>query len=851
MKKIISRTLGPSIALVFFSAALWVIHSELKAHPIHEIVLHIREIPGTRFLLALGLTTLNYMIMTGYDLLALRYIKHRFSCAKTALASFIGYAFANNLGFAMITGASIRYRLYSSWGFSILEITRIIVFCTLTLWLGFLCLGGIIFLIDPFVVPKILHLPFSSLRTLGMLFLIVLAAYLTLTALRKKPFTIHGWEFELPSWKIFTPQILLAMFDWTLAGSILYLLLPQSMELSFPAFLSVFLLAQVAGITSQVPGGLGIFEAVIILLVSPAIKDGSPLGALLVYRGMYYVLPLLVASILLGIHETSQIRQGIAKGARIVHQTTSLIVPKIFTVTTFVAGLILLFSGSTPAVHSRLVWLRDFLPLPVIEISHFLGSIIGVGLLFLARGLQRKIDAAYVLSCIGLGAGIGFSLLKGFDYEEAIILSLMLIALLPCRSYFYRKASIFSESFSPWWYAAIMSALLVSFWLVLFTYRHVEYSNDLWWRFAFTQNAPRSLRALVGTGVFTLWFFAARLLRPVAQQPVAPTRESIEKVLPIVKESCCTYANLALLGDKSFLFDDAGTAFIMYGVQGRSWITMGDPVGPVDQWPDLVWKFRETCDRNGAWPVFYEVGAENITLYLELGLDLVKLGEEARVPLSDFSLEGGQRKELRQTFNKLEKQECSFEIIMPPQIPPLLPELKKISDEWLQQKNTSEKGFSLGSFQEEYLKMFPFGIVRQDGRIIAFTNIWISGGYEELSVDLMRHLPDSPHGVMDYLFIHLMLWGKQSGYQWFNLGMAPLSGFEDRSLSPMWNRLASFIFTHSEHFYNFQGLRRYKNKFGPVWKARYLAYPGMFALPVVFANITTLTSGGIKGIFTK
>jgi len=851
MKRNLIRILGPFIALVFFAAALWVIHNELKAHSFHEIVLHMQEIPSSRILLALAMTLLNYLIMTGYDFLALRYIRHPFSYGKTALASFIGYAFANNLGFAMITGASIRYRLYSAWGFSLMEITRIIVFCTLTLWLGFFSLGGVVFLLEPLRVPQLLHLPISSVRPLGMIFILCLAAYLALSVLRKKPFTIGKWEFVLPSLGLFVPQILIAMFDWVLAAGVLFFLLPESMALSFPAFLAVFLLAQVAGIASQVPGGLGVFEAVIIILISPALHDASPLGALLIYRGMYYVFPLVSAASLLAAHEFYRKKQDLFKGAAIIHQGISLIVPRIFTVTTFTAGAILLFSGSTPAVPARIVWLRDFLPLPVMEVSHFFGSIAGVGLLFLARGLQRRIDAAYIFTCLVLGAGIVFSLLKGLDYEEAAILSLMLMALLPCRSYFYRKASLFTQSFSPRWYAAIITALLVSLWLVFFTHIHVEYSDELWWRFAFMETAPRSLRALVGAGVCTLWFFAARLLRPVAEKPVSSSRESIVKAHAIVKASRSTYANLALLGDKSFMFNDEETAFIMYGIEGRSWIAMGDPVGPQNQGRELIWQFREMCDRSGGWPVFYEVGAENISLYLELGLDLIKLGEEARVPLRDFSLEGGSRKELRQTFNKLAKQGCRFEMVQPEGVPALLPELKVISNAWLHEKNTGEKGFSLGSFQEDYLKQFPMALVRREGRIIAFANIWTSGEYEELSVDLMRYLPESPHGVMEYLFIQLMLWGKQAGYQWFGLGMAPLSGLEDRWLAPMWNKVASFIFTHGEHFYNFQGLRHYKNKFDPVWSARYLASPGTFILPVIVTNIAALTSGGIKGIFVK
>jgi phosphatidylglycerol lysyltransferase len=178
-------------------------------------------------------------------------------------------------------------------------------------------------------------------------------------------------------------------------------------------------------------------------------------------------------------------------------------------------------------------------------------------------------------------------------------------------------------------------------------------------------------------------------------------------------------------------------------------------------------------------------------------------------------------------------------------------ELKRISDTWLSEKNTREKGFSLGFFNEDYLKRFPAGIVRKNGKIVAFANIWLGAEKEELSVDLMRYVSEAPHGVMEYLFTHLTLWGKQEGYRWFNLGMAPLSGLEDRPPAPLWNRVGVFIFRHGEHFYNFQGLRQYKEKFDPTWEPRYLACPGGLSLPFIFTNLASLISGGLKGAISK
>ena len=234
-----------------------------------------------------------------------------------------------------------------------------------------------------------------------------------------------------------------------------------------------------------------------------------------------------------------------------------------------------------------------------------------------------------------------------------------------------------------------------------------------------------------------------------------------------------------------------------------------------------------------------------------MGLTLVKIGEEGRVELKNFSLEGSSYKGLRHTLNKFEKEGYVFEIVPVEAVPSLLPEMKDISDAWLREKNTREKGFSLGLFNESYLRHFCVATVRKNEKMIAFTNLWQGADKEDLSPDLMRFLPEAPNGIMDYLFIQLIIWGKKEGYHWFSLGMAPFSGLEAHALSPLWNRLGAFLFRHGEQFYNFQGLRQYKQKFGPAWEPRYLVSPGGRAFPVIITNIATLISGGLKGVISK
>jgi len=845
--KRIAPFLKPLLILALFATALRVLHDTLAQYRYRDVIRYLDALPIDQILLAAALTLLGYLVMTGYDTLAFRYIRHPLPYFKIALASFIGYAFNNNAGFSGLVGGSLRYRLYNAWRLTAVEIAKVIAFCTISFWLGFVLLGGIFFLTTPPDIPPAIHIPFASIRLLGIVMLLPAIGYMLWIAIRREPVRIKQWEFELPSAGLFVAQVATSCLDWIIAASVLYILLPDSLPLMFSRFLGIFLLAQIVGVASNVPGGIGIFEAIILVFLAPYFSASAILGALVAFRVIYYLLPLLVAILLLATHEIVEKREGVVKAWRIFGRWAPGIAPQLLAFTIFIGGAVLLFSGATPTLPGRTVFLRRIVPLPLVELSHFFGSIAGAALLVLARGLQRRLDAAYHLTVVVLGAGILFQIFKGGDFEEAIILAVMLFALVASRRHFYRKASLLNEGFGPGWITAIVLVLISSAWLGFFSYKHIEYSSDLWWRFSFRADAPRFLRASVGVVGMLLLFSIQRLLRPAAEEPDPPTIEEVESAAAVIADEKNSQANLALLGDKPLLFSPSGRAFLMYGVEGRSWIAMGDPIGADDEKQELIWRFRELCDLHAGWPVFYEVQRQNLHFYLDLGLTLLKIGEEARVKLDDFSLDGGDRKWMRKMLRRVEAESCTFEIV---DAAPIIDELRVISDSWLAEKKTREKGFSLGFFAERYVSRCSVAIVKKDDRIVAFANLWEGAG-EELSVDLMRHLPDAPSGVMDYMFVNLILWGQERGYAWFNLGMAPLSGLENRSLGTLWNRVGALAYRFGENFYNFQGLRQYKEKFDPEWEPMYLASPGGLVLPRILTNLAALISGGLRGVISK
>jgi len=852
MKRRLLHVIGPLIGMGILCTALWVLHRELRQFYYHDIVAELHALPLSSILPATLLTILSYWLLTGYDALAVRYIRHPLPYRQLALASFSSYAFSNSVGFPLLGSSAIRYRLYSRWGLSALEIATVVLFSAVTTWLGVMTVGGAAFLVRPVALPGELHLPAASLRPLGALFLLIVIVYVLLAGVRRRPLRIGTWELPVPPVSLRAAQVCIASLDWAVAGIVLYALLPRASGLSLPMFYAIYLTAQVAALVSTVPGGIGVLETILLVLLKPYLTAPQILGSLLAFRGIYYLLPLCAGALALGVHEVVLRKEEGRRIALGVARWATPLVPQFFAAVTFLGGVVLLFSTATPSSSERMAWMGRFLPLAVLEASHFLSSLVGVGLILVARGLQRRIDGAYYAAVGLLAFGIVLSLTKGGRYEEAIVLSVFLGVLVPCRREFYRRASVVSQRLTFGWTIAVAMALVCTFCLGLFAHKHVEYSSDLWWRFSLEDgNAPRFLRATVGMTAVALFGTLAALLRPGAPKPEAARSGELDIIGHIVERSAKTYAWLALLGDKSFLLNRGKTAFVMYATHGRSWIALGDPVGQEEERPDLVWQFRELADAYGGRTVFHDVGAASLALYVDAGLALFKVGERAVVPLQDFSLEGNSRKALRRDHRRLEREGLTFDVVPASNVPSLLPELKEISDAWLEHKHTREKGFSLGFFNDDYLKRFPAAILRQNGRIVAFANVWPGAGREELSLDLMRYRPSAPVGVMEYLFIKLMFWGKEQGYRQFDLGSAPLAGVEGGSAAPLWNRLGTFVYRHGEHFYNFRGLRSYKDKFAPVWEPRYFACPGGLSLAEALLDLTALTSRGVKGIFAK
>ncbi len=520
--------------------------------------------------------------------------------------------------------------------------------------------------------------------------------------------------------------------------------------------------------------------------------------------------------------------------------------PPVLAVMVFLGGMVLLVTSALPETGWKIELIRDTLPLPFSEASHLSASLAGLALVVLSRGLWQRVAKARIGATALLLAGSAFAILKGLDIETALLLALVAAALTLSRRAFRRKGDWRDIRPTPGLLILLVLAVAAVAAIGITGYRNVNYRAELFWVFAWHGDAPRFLRATlalaIATAVLSLDALVNRPLRSRQDpEPIPPAVEALVAACPDAG------ARLALSGDKRFLVAQDGSAFLAYAVQGRSWVCLGGPVGDAAAGADLIWRLAEKADRAGGRPVFYSVGPQRVTRLLDLGHAIVKLGETARVDLTGFTMEGSARKALRYARSRAARDGLSYRRMPRAEVPGRIAELKAVSDAWLATRKGREKGFSVGSFNPDYLARFDIATMEKDGRIVAFANILegcaaADGGGIEASLDLMRHLPGQSPVLMEAFLTEILLDARAQGATTFDLGGAPLSGLVAHRLAPLWSRIGTAIYRHGDDFYGFEGLRAFKEKFGPRWEPRYVTCPGGLSVARALVDVALLIS---------
>lgn len=831
--------LPPLLAASLFSIALWVLHRELSVIEYRDVRDALGLLQIGQVVLAITFVAASYFSLTMYDQLAFLRLRIPIARWRVGAAAFAGCAVSNGVGFALLSGTAVRHRFYSRWDVSMADLARIVGFNSITFWLGLLTLGGWSLVLYPGAYVDG-GLSLTGARWMGVLAAIVVVTYLLVCATRKAPFRVYGYQLPIPSLSIALGQVVVSIGDWALAAAALFSLVPAGGP-PYVVILSAFLAAQGLGLISNVPGGLGVFEATIVLLLGPYLPAGQIIAGLLLYRMMYNVVPLTLALVLLLVDELRSRREQLAELGKLLGDYSVYLGPRILAVFTFMGGLVLLVSMASPAVAQQNSWPAVLLPDVIFEVSHFFVSLIGVSVLVLAQAVSRRVKRSYYIVAGLLLAGIAVLMLLAVDWRAYALLLLLLLIVVPSRSFFDRPVALFDTRFSPGWIVAIALAYASTFWLGAFVFREIPYSGDLWRLVGPQHDISRFLRSITGGGLALAGFVVWRLVLPFPHIAELPNDADLADARRIIDAQAETTPFLVYLRDKALLFNTDRTAFIMYGVRGRTWAALGDPVGPTRKRAALVRAFIERAYDYGGLPMFFETHPSHLDQYVDLGMTFVKLGEEGRVSLEDPVLVAQHAAELRTLAVAIGDEQLRFRVVGTEAIARILPQLKRVSDEWLDRVSVKEKGFSLGFFDREYLRFLPIAVLERGDRIIAFANLLCSPTGEELSIDLMRFDATAPRGAMDFLFYHMLVWGHGQGYHWFNLGMAPTS--------PLWMRVGRFVYRHGDAFDSLESLRAYKEKFHPVWEPRFLAFPSGTALPVMLADVAALAAGGYVKIF--
>ncbi|MCL4832398.1 MAG: bifunctional lysylphosphatidylglycerol flippase/synthetase MprF [Caldilineaceae bacterium] len=623
-------------------------------------------------------------------------------------------------------------------------------------------------------------------------------------------------------------------------------------EVPFQILIAGYAMTMLFWIISPTSNGVGIVEGLMpVMLVSLGIPSASAVIISLTYRGIGFWLPMLVGFVLLRrLRIFSQAEHQIAGEGQI----------GIAVLATALMGLVNLASGVLPAAHDRLALLIQILPLEVQRGSRLTSVLTGFALLLLAQALWRRKRVAWWLSQTFLLYSMAAHLVKGLDYEEAALAGVLVVYLWTQRSHF----QALSDPPSLWQgvRALVVAATFTLAYGVLGFYlldRHFSQAFSLKAAVVqtfvmFAEFFDPGLQPITGfgryfadsiylIGAFTFGYAFLQILRPVLLRSASDSGTRIRAQRVVEQFGRSSLARFALFPGKTHWVSPAGS-LIAYTVRGRVALALGDPIGPPEDMAEALAGFLAFCRRNDWQATFYQTAEDFLSIYERAGLVSLCIGHEGIVDLASFNLSGGSNKTIRANVNKLRRLGLRAEMHRPPHSPGLMLQLRAISNEWLAMMRGRELRFSMGRFDEEYVRTsLVMAVYGPDGSIVAFANLVPEYQRNEIAVDLMRRQAQVENGTMDLLFVSLFEWAKEAGYDTFNLGLSALSGVGDAETDPVLERALHYIYEHVNQFYNFKGLHEFKEKYRPAWSPRYLIFPGYPSLPAVGLALQSAMTG--------
>lgn len=825
------------IAVIVFMAALVILGGirEIRVIDFARLILLIRSLKVYKIVFFLLLGILSNAVMTLYDFIIIKHLKLEIKKSVIFNVSFVSNSINSLSGLGGLTGASIRAVFFKKSTKSSEDIAKYGLLLIPATGAG-LSLLSLVSLIKYRSIESVLNdnqwimlLMYAYLGYIAVYFLIDTIYY------KIKKLDYHSFGHDVLAVKV--KLLAVSVIEWAAAYFLFALIVRQfDAVINYFTVLGIYTAASVAGIVSMLPGGAGSFDLLILLgFKYYGVSAEHTLAALILFRTFYYFIPLavgLIASMIAQLRRgSSSLNLSNIKSVKTFIDKSSSVTNVILMLLVFLSGALLLVSALIPGAAYRLRLASKLLSFSIMQWSHQLSVCIGVLLIIMAGKIGMKEKRAYKATFYLLIMGSVFTFLKGFNYEEAIFIMVVVGLLYMSKGSFYRKSLPFD------WLKSLFNLLFILICIIVYAkLKHLifmDYIN----RYRFSE-IKKSTIVSHYNAIIAYFSLIVFIVLWEATKPRIENDKGFETTVDERKfnEFLSNYGgnyltHLIYLNDKNIFWAASGRVAFIYQKSHNILVVLGDMIGDERCFREGISEFQDFADEYGYRIAFYEVSDSWLPIYHDYGYDFFKLGETAIVDLEKFDLCGPASRDFRNVMSRFERDGYVFELAdhISDQ---LFEPLKIISDQWL--KGRKEMGFSLGGFDEGYLRHSPIAMVKniQTSEIISFASVMPSyDGNKSASIDLMRFKDDAPSNAMTYLILNLLLAYKERGFKLFNLGMAPLSNVGRAQKSHITEKAANLFMRHGSRFYSYEGLRRYKNKFNPSWEERYLAYEDITVLP--------------------
>jgi phosphatidylglycerol lysyltransferase len=819
------------VTAALFAAGLAALYLLLAELDLREVAEQVRATPWGTLALAIAATALAYLSLAGYDWSALRYIGRPLPLPVVLTGGLMAYAFGNTIGLSPVSGGAVRWRIYGALGLDGYDVAAVSTFAAVAFGVAATLVGLAGLAWQPQALAAVLPMPPDLVRA-GALALIA-AIVLPLVRASARGAALRLWRVTVraPSLPVLGGQVLFSMGDIGFSALTLYLLLPAT-GLDFPTFLAIFAAATMAGIVSHVPGGVGVFETVVIAAMPAGTPVAQVAAALLMFRLIYYLLPFVLALAVLGLYEAARatgfarLRPGgplarLFAAAGPVFRAVEPLVPVLLAAMILGSGLWMTFAALVPPTSDAAEAFEALFPLAFVEGGALLSSALGAGLIVLALGVARRSRGAFLLALGAIAAGIVVALAQGFDLARALVLMAVLVLLWPFRRGFLGRTHLTHAALTPGWIVLVGSTLVAFGFLLFIAARSAEHAHELWWQFAADARAPRALRAALVASLAVGVLALALLLRTPRLAPQPPSDDEIARAAEILAREGRPEGAPALAGGRTLVFSDDGAAVLAFAPAGRSWVAFGAPAGPPEAAEAVATAFVDGARRAGARPVFHDIGAVDQGLMVGLGFGLVPIGEEAVITARDHGPGAPGAAALARRVAEGRAVGLTVALAEPPHEAARLEALRRLAE--------AAGGAAGGRLRPGWLGRWPVALLSREGAPAGFAVLPVAGGaggaQRVAAIDLVRVVPGLPPEALPALFAAAAAALLAAGAAEVRLGTVPPERIDPLRSRRLWSRFGAALYRHGEAFPDFAALRAAKARLAPVWRPRWLAVP--------------------------